>query len=87
MLIIIYVSGTFDYLYIHESYVNLIWYLYVFLLNKLCLSLSLRPLNGSNRITGMLWTWCLCDPESSGTIRTLSAPGDSTGIIKQVCWN
>ena len=38
---IIYVSGTYDYLYIHESYVNLIWYLYLFLLNKLCPSLSL----------------------------------------------
>ena len=44
VLIIIYVSGTYDYLYIHESYLNLIWYLYLFLLNKLCLSLSLsRP--------------------------------------------
>ena len=41
MLIIIYVSGTYGYLYIHESHVNLIWYLYLFLLNKLCLSLSL----------------------------------------------
>ena len=29
---------------------------------------------------------CLCDPESSGTIRTLSAPADSTGTIKRVCW-
>ena len=28
----------------------------------------------------------LCDPESSGSIGTLSAPTDSTGTIKQVCW-
>ena len=50
MLMIIYVSGTYDYLFIHESYVNLIWYLYVFLLNKLCLSLSLSlNMNGVNQ--------------------------------------
>ena len=32
-------------------------------------------------------TRCLCDPESSGTIRTLPAPTDSTGTIKRVCWH
>ena len=31
----------YAYLYIYESSVNLIWYLYLFWLNKLCLSLSL----------------------------------------------
>ena len=51
VLIIIYVSGTYDYLHIHESYVNLILYLYLFLLNKTCLSLSLSlslSLNGNH---------------------------------------
>ena len=36
-----YISGLFDYFYVCEIYVNLIWYLYLFMLNKFCLSLSL----------------------------------------------
>ena len=36
-----YISGLFGYFYVCEIYVNLIWYLYLFMLNKLCLSLSL----------------------------------------------
>ena len=36
-----YISGLFGYLYVCETYVNLIWYLYLFMLNKFCLSLSL----------------------------------------------
>ena len=35
----------------------------------------------------LIYSRCLCDPESSGTIRTLSAPADSTGTIKRVCWH
>ena len=39
-----YISGLFGYFYVCEIYVNLIWYLYLFMLNKFCLSLSLsRP--------------------------------------------
>ena len=41
----------------------------------------------------LIWRWstsavarCLCDPECSGTIRTLWAPADSAGTIKWVCW-
>ena len=36
-----YISGLYGYLYVCEIYVNLIWYLYLFMLNKFCLSLSL----------------------------------------------
>ena len=36
-----YISGLVGYFYVCEIYVNLIWYLYQFMLNKLCLSLSL----------------------------------------------
>ena len=36
-----YISGLFGYFSVCEIYVNLIWYLYLFMLNKLCLSLSL----------------------------------------------
>ena len=36
-----YISGSFGYFYVCEIYVNLIWYLYLFMLNKFCLSLSL----------------------------------------------
>ena len=36
-----YISGSFGYLYFCEIYVNLIWYLYLFMLNKFCLRLSL----------------------------------------------
>ena len=36
-----YISGLCGYLYVCEMYVNLIWYLYLFMLNKICLSLSL----------------------------------------------
>ena len=36
-----YISGLFGYFYVCEIYVNLIWYLYLFMLNKFCLSLSL----------------------------------------------
>ena len=36
-----YVSGLFGYFSVCEIYVNLIWYLYLFMLNKFCLSLSL----------------------------------------------
>ena len=36
-----YISGLFGYFYVCEIYVNLIWYLYLSLLNKFCLSLSL----------------------------------------------
>ena len=39
--IIHYISGLFCYFYVCEIYVNLIWYLYLFMLNKFCLSLSL----------------------------------------------
>ena len=36
-----YISGLLGYFYVCEIYVNLIWYLYLFMLNKFCLSLSL----------------------------------------------
>ena len=36
-----YISGLFGYFYVCKIYVNLIWYLYLFMLNKFCLSLSL----------------------------------------------
>ena len=36
-----YISGLYGYLYVCEIYVNLTWYLYSFMLNKFCLSLSL----------------------------------------------
>ena len=36
-----YISGLFGYFYDCAIYVNLIWYLYLFMLNKFCLSLSL----------------------------------------------
>ena len=36
-----YISRLYGYLYVYEIYVNLIWYLYLFMLNKVCLSLSL----------------------------------------------
>ena len=36
-----YISGLFGYFYVCEIYVNLMWYLYLFMLNKFCLSLSL----------------------------------------------
>ena len=39
--IIHYTSGLFGYFYVCEIYVILIWYLYLFMLNKFCLSLSL----------------------------------------------
>ena len=39
-----YVSGLFGYFYVCEIYVNLIWYLYLFMLNIFCLSLSLYRL-------------------------------------------
>ena len=35
-----YISGLFGYFHVCEIYVNLIWYLYLFLLNRFCLSLS-----------------------------------------------
>ena len=35
-----YISGLYGYLYVCEIYVNLIWYLYLFMLNKFCLSLA-----------------------------------------------
>ena len=37
-----YISGLYGYLYVYEIYVNLIWYLYLFMLNKICLSLSVN---------------------------------------------
>ena len=36
-----YISGLFGYFYVCEIFVNLIWYLYLIMLNKFCLSLSL----------------------------------------------
>ena len=35
------ITRLFGYFYVCEIYVNLIWYLYLFMLNKFCLSLSL----------------------------------------------
>ena len=35
-----YISGLFGYFSVCAIYVNLIWYLYLFMLNKFCLSLS-----------------------------------------------
>ena len=40
-----YISGLFGYVYVCEIYVNLIWYLYLLMLNKFCLSLSLSLMN------------------------------------------
>ena len=37
-----YISGLFGYFSVCEIYVNLIWYMYLFMLNKFYLSLSLR---------------------------------------------
>ena len=37
-----YISGLFGYFSVCAIYVNLIWYLYLFMLNKFCLSLSLK---------------------------------------------
>ena len=42
--IIQYISGLFGYFYGCEFYVNLIWYLYLFMLYKFCLSLSLSQI-------------------------------------------
>ena len=39
-----YISGLYGNLYVCEIYVNLIWYLYLFMLNKFCLSLSLSQI-------------------------------------------
>ena len=36
-----YISGLYGYLYVCEIHVKLIWYLYLFMLNKFCLSLIL----------------------------------------------
>ena len=46
-----YISGLFGYLYVCETYVNLIWYLYLFMLNKFCLSLSLSLSLSITRLT------------------------------------
>ena len=55
MLIIMYVSGTYDYLYIHEIYVNLIWYMHLFLLDKLSESES----RYAGRKTVYGWHWLM----------------------------
>ena len=45
-----YVSGVYCYLYFDQMHVNLIWYLWYFMLNKICLSLSeLRNVNSSDK--------------------------------------
>ena len=56
-----YISGLFGYFYICEIYVNLIWYLYLFMLNKFCLSLNLSlkfvtkcPINNIPALVQML---------------------------------
>ena len=49
--VIHYISGLYGYLYICEIYVNLIWYLYLFMLNTFCLSLSLN----SHRSNKLFW--------------------------------
>ena len=41
MSLLDYVSEIYGYLYVYETYVSLIWYLHRFLLNKLCLRLTL----------------------------------------------
>ena len=45
------------------------------------------PVDGKGTFPQVRTSRCLCDPESSGTIRTLSAPMDSSGTIKRVCWH
>ena len=40
-----YVSGVYCYVYFDQMHVNLIWYLYPFMLNKICLSLSLSHID------------------------------------------
>ena len=46
-----YISGLFGYFNVCEIYVNLTWYLYLFMLNKFCLSLSYCLL----LLISMLW--------------------------------
>ena len=46
-----YISGLFGYFSVCEIYVNLIWHLYLFMLNKFCLSLSLSLKASKLRVT------------------------------------
>ena len=55
-----YISGLFGYFDVCEIYVNLIWYLYLFMLNKFCLSLSLG-LSLSRINCGFETPWRSCD--------------------------
>ena len=55
-----YISGLFGYFYVCVIHVNLIWYLYLFMLNKFCLSLSLAwchqaPSHYLNQSTNHQW--------------------------------
>ena len=50
-----YISGLFGYFYDYEIYVNLIWYLYLFMLNKFCLSLSLSL----SPFEDIMKSWCI----------------------------
>ena len=60
------ISGLFDYFYVCEIYVNLIWYLYLFMLNKFCLSLSLSlslshcPACRTSLIATRFWVVMIC---------------------------
>ena len=48
-----FISGLFGYFYVCEIYVNLIWYLYLFMLNKFCLS----PSESESALTRMETLW------------------------------
>ena len=52
-----YISRLYGYLYVCEIYVNLKWYLYLFMLNKLCLSLSPRLSENKNNKKGRSRLW------------------------------
>ena len=58
MIMIHYISGLFGYFCVCEIYVNLIWYLYLFMLDKLYLSLSLSLSLVNLEIPVKYWESC-----------------------------
>ena len=52
-----YITGLFGFFYVCEICVNLIWYLYLFMLNEFCLSLSLSLSYFVTRLQVTELTW------------------------------
>ena len=83
-----YISGLFGYFYVCEIYVNLIWYLYLFMLNNFCLSLSLS-LSHKGPVTRKMFPFhdVIVQCQSTTVVIDKQQINTSIRLLTNGCWD